>query len=57
MNTHTVSLRFTTSAEMTRAVFQLMSRMLKPLNLDQSQRDRLMLAIGVHTGKEYLSGS
>src|SRR3989339_2121760 len=46
MNTHTVSLRFTTSAEMTRAVFQLMSRMLKPLNLDQSQRDRLMLAIG-----------
>ena len=46
MNTHTVSLRFTTSAEMTRAVFQMMSRILNSLNMEESGRDRFMLAVG-----------
>ena len=46
MNNHTLSLRFSTSAEMTRAVFQMLSHMLKTINLDESGRDRFMLAVG-----------
>ena len=46
MTSHTVSLRFSTSAEMTRAVFQMMSRILKTVNLDETKRDRFMLAVG-----------
>lgn len=46
MNQHTVSLRFSTSAEMTRAVFQMMSRILTSVNLDDPARDRFMLAVG-----------
>jgi serine/threonine-protein kinase RsbW len=46
MYTHNVSLRFSTSAEMTRAVFQMMSQILKSLNLDETKRDRFMLAVG-----------
>lgn len=46
MSTYNLSLRFSTSVDMTRAVFQMISRMLKPLNLDQAQQDRFMLAVG-----------
>ncbi|MBI5778919.1 MAG: ATP-binding protein [Planctomycetes bacterium] len=46
MNSHTVSLRFSTSAELTRAVFQMLSHILKTVNLNESNRDRFMLAVG-----------
>lgn len=46
MNTNTLSLRFTTSAEMTRAVFQMMDHILKSVELSDFKQDRFMLAVG-----------
>ncbi|MEW6027590.1 MAG: ATP-binding protein [Planctomycetota bacterium] len=46
MSNISLSLRFTTSAELTRAVFEMLKRMLQSVKLDDSGRDRFMLAIG-----------
>jgi serine/threonine-protein kinase RsbW len=46
MNAQTISLKFSTSAELSRQVFQLVKQMLTATRLDESGRDRFMLAVG-----------
>lgn len=42
----TLSVKFSTSAQVSRAVFQMMKLLLEAVGLDESGRDRLMLAVG-----------
>jgi len=41
-----LELKFSTSAEITRAVFQMVSRILDAVGMDEANRDRFMLAVG-----------
>ena len=41
-----LELKFSTSAGMTRAVFQMFSRILDAVNMDEPNRDRFLLAVG-----------
>ncbi|MBI5779550.1 MAG: ATP-binding protein [Planctomycetes bacterium] len=41
-----LELKFSTSAEMTRAVFQMFSRILNSVGMDEETRTRFMLAVG-----------
>ena len=41
-----LEMRFSTAANISRAVFQMVSRLIKSINMDDSGRDRFMLAVG-----------
>lgn len=46
MHMNRLELKFSTSAEITRAVFQMVSRILDAVGMDEANRDRFMLAVG-----------